>query len=226
MKKVLVVLAAAFATAAIAVTPAFAASGTVNWTVGQGTYHECEGAESPGLHWVFTTGGGNVTSATLTINNSEVLTMSGNSQGSQYDADSSGATEPTSASVVWVGELGNGNANLVISHGCFGGETTTTTTTTGGPTTSTTTGGPTTSTTTAGPTTSTTSGGPTSTSAGPTTGSGGVLGSTTGGTTGGTAPSSGTLPFTGLPIWIPLLAAASLLASGIMLIRRRKGEIS
>jgi hypothetical protein len=239
MKRLLAVLAAAFATAAIAVTPALA--GTLAWTQGQGTFHECEGGETPGLHWVFTAGGaqGNtVTSATLTVNGSEVIPMSGNANGTQWDADSSGATEPTSASVTYVGNLGQGNANLVISHGCFAGETTTTTTTTtggpttstttGGPTTSTTSGGPTTSTTSGGPTTSTTSGGPTSTTAGPT-GSGGIAGGTTGGTggtTGGTAATGGNLPFTGLPIWLPLLAAASLLASGIMLIRRRKGEIS
>ena len=56
MKKVLVVLAAAFATAAIAVTPAFA-DGTVPWTQGQGTYAACGEGATPGLHWVFTPGG-------------------------------------------------------------------------------------------------------------------------------------------------------------------------
>jgi hypothetical protein len=222
MKKLLVVLAAAFATAAIAVTPAFA--GELAWTQGQGTFHECGAGEAPGLHWVFTAGGaqGNtVSSATLTVNGSEVIPMTGNSGGTEWDADSSGATEPTSAFVTYVGTLGQGNANLVISHGCFAGETTTTT---GGPTTDT--GGPTTDT--GGPTTDT--GGPTTTTGGPTTtGSGGISGGTTGGTggtTGGTASTGGELPFTGLPVWIPLLAAAALLVSGIFLVRRKRGELA
>jgi hypothetical protein len=123
MKKLLVVLAAAFATAAIAVTPAFA-DGTVTWG-GQGTFAECGEGETPGLHWIFTPGGNDsVTAATLTVNGSEVLPMS-QSGGGSWSADSSGATEPTSASVAFTGSLGSGNANLVISHGCFAGETTT-----------------------------------------------------------------------------------------------------
>ena len=63
---------------------------------------------------------------------------------------------------------------------------------------------------------------------GQTRGVSGVSGSTTGGTTGGSAgtPSGGNLPFTGLPVWMPLLAAAAMLGSGIFLIRRRKGEVS
>src|SRR6266540_4130333 len=66
--------------------------------------------------------------------------------------------------------------------------------------------------------------------AGSTTGgtTGETTGETTGGTTGGTAatPTGGNLPFTGLPVWIPLLAAAAMFASGIFLVRRRKGELS
>ena len=130
MKKLLVVLAAAFATAAIAVTPAFAgvSNDPVDWTPGQGTYAACEGDETPGLHWIFTPGGNDsVTSATLTVNGTEVLPMAQSGNGS-WSVDSSGATEPTSASVTYTGSLGNGNANLVISHGCFG-ETSTTGTT-------------------------------------------------------------------------------------------------
>src|SRR4249919_2495415 len=55
----------------------------------------------------------------------------------------------------------------------------------------------------------TTTGGTTTggTTTGGTTGSGGVIGSTTGGTTGGTAETGGELPFTGLPVWIPVLLA-------------------
>jgi hypothetical protein len=227
MKKLFVVFAAALATAAIAVTPALA--GTVFWTQGQGTFGPCDEGETAGLHWVFTPGGNDsVTSATLTVNGSEVLPMSPSGGGS-WSADSSGATEPTSAKVDFVGDLGNGNANLVISHGCFGESTTTggttgeTTGTTTGETTGTTTGE---TTGTTGTTTGTT--GTTGTTTGGTTGTGGVSGSTTGGTTGGTAstPSGGNLPFTGLPVWMPLLAAAAMLGSGVFLVRRRKGEVS
>jgi hypothetical protein len=224
MKKVLVVLAAAFATAAIAVTPAFA-DGSTTWD-GQGL-DEGETCAT-GAHWLLVPAQG-IESATLTVDGA-VYPMTQNGAGA-FAADSVGSVdESTDASATWTGS--RTSAFLTLSH-CLGSSTTTTTTTTTTGTPTTTTAGPTTSTTSGGPTTSTTSGGPTSTTAGPTstTGSGGVLGGsttcgTTGGTTGGTAPSGGNLPFTGLPIWIPLLAAASLLASGIMLIRRRKGEIS
>jgi hypothetical protein len=66
------------------------------------------------------------------------------------------------------------------------------------------------------------------TGSGSTTGGGDVSGSTTGGTTGGTAatPAGGDLPFTGLPVWIPLFAAGVMLGSGIFLARRRPGELS
>lgn len=40
-------------------------------------------------------------------------------------------------------------------------------------------------------------------------------------TTGGTEP-NGELPFTGLPIWIPVLLAGALLASGAFLLRRKR----
>jgi hypothetical protein len=224
MKKVLVVLAAAFATAAIAVTPAFA-GGTVSWDGNFSGTLPCSGNE----HWVLSNSSG-VTGAELWVDGADMGAFGQHGQGAWSIDTNIGFDGTQDVSAVWTGE---GSPQLVLSH-CEEATSTTTTTTTGGPTTSTTSGGPTTSTTTAGPTTSTTSGGPTttagpttSTAGGPTTGSGGVLGGgTTGGTTGGTAPSGGNLPFTGLPIWIPLLAAASLLASGIMLIRRRKGEIS
>jgi hypothetical protein len=63
-------------------------------------------------------------------------------------------------------------------------------------------------------------------------GSGAVSGSTTSGTTGGTTggtaetPSGGDLPFTGLPAWIPLLAAGVLLGSGFLMARRRPGDVA
>jgi hypothetical protein len=61
---------------------------------------------------------------------------------------------------------------------------------------------------------------------GTTTTTGGVSGGTTGGTTGGVggAGAGGELPFTGLPVWIPAVAAAALLASGFLLLRRRGRE--
>jgi hypothetical protein len=109
------------------------------------------------------------------------------------------------------------NVSHVVVYGTTGGtDTGGTDTTTGG--TDTTTGG--TDTTTGG--TDTTTGGTTTTT------TGGVSGGTTGGTTGGTAatPTGGNLPFTGLPVWVPLLAAAAMFASGIFLVRRRRGEVS
>jgi hypothetical protein len=57
---------------------------------------------------------------------------------------------------------------------------------------------------------------------GGTTGSGGVIGDTTG----GTEPPGGELPFTGLPIWVPILLAGALLAAGAFLLRRRRDELS
>jgi hypothetical protein len=77
----------------------------------------------------------------------------------------------------------------------------------------------------------TTTGSATTTTGG-TTGAGevspGGTGGTTGGTTGGVAgaQAGGELPFTGLPVWIPLLAAAALLSGGALLLRRRRGEPS
>jgi hypothetical protein len=71
------------------------------------------------------------------------------------------------------------------------------------------------------------------TTTGGTTGTGGVSGGgsgggTTGGTTGGVAgaQTGGELPFTGLPVWVPLLAAAALLSGGALLLRRRRDELS
>ncbi len=55
-------------------------------------------------------------------------------------------------------------------------------------------------------------------------GGGGVIGSTTGGSPG--ANTGGELPFTGLPIWFPMLLSAALLVSGGFLLRRRRGEAS
>lgn len=130
------------------------ANGTVNWT-GQGSdsVKACASGQTPFLHWIFTTGGNSsVTAATLTVSGtasgSGAMTQNGSSgkgSWSKYTAYS-GTGQPTtstvSAHVTYTGSLGNGNANLVISSGCFGsggsgggqggGGGTTTTTTTGG----------------------------------------------------------------------------------------------
>jgi hypothetical protein len=133
------------------------------------------------------------------------------------------------------GHHGAGSDQEALSCGGSG-------TTTGGTSGGTTTGGTSGGTTTGGATTGGTTGGTTGTTGGTTTGtsSGGVSPGTTGGTTGGTGGTTGTtggttggtastpsgeLPFTGLPMWIPLLAAAAIVASGIFLVRRRKGEV-
>ena len=70
------------------------------------------------------------------------------------------------------------------------------------------------------------------TTGGTTTGTGGVSGAGTGGTTGGTtggvagAQTGGELPFTGLPVWIPLLMTAALLSGGALLLRRKRDDLS
>jgi hypothetical protein len=241
MKKI-VLLMAVLATAAIAATPAFA-SGTVTWT-GQGSNNlPCSGNE----HWVLS-GNADVTGATLKFNGSTVATFS-QSGGGSWSADTNLGVTSADIGDVTAEWTGTGTPHLVLSH--CDTETGTTTTTTAGPTTTTagpttTTSGPTTTTsgpttTTSGPTSTTagptgTTAGPTGTTAGPTgtaagpIGTGGVSGNTTGGgtggTTGGSAPTGGNLPFTGLPIWVPLLAAAALLASGVVLLRRKRADLS
>jgi hypothetical protein len=104
-------------------------------------------------------------------------------------------------------------------------------TTTGGTTGGTTTGGTTGGTTTGGTTGGTTTGGTTTGGAtaggttGGTTGGGDISG---GGTTGGAAgaETGGELPFTGLPIWLPLALAAALLVGGAFLLRRGRDDVS
>jgi LPXTG-motif cell wall-anchored protein len=80
-----------------------------------------------------------------------------------------------------------------------------------------------------GETTGGTTGG--TTTGGTTTGTGGVSGGGsggTGGTTGGVAgvQTGGELPFTGLPVWVPLLVGAALLSGGALLLRRKRDELS
>jgi hypothetical protein len=220
MKKLLVVLAAAFATVAFYATPAFAAE-EGNCPHGDASFGSSgtwdpDGVPDSGDEVTVTIASPNVTfSESVTF-----CVKAGNFH--------SGVMTGSSFTVTWLNNGGQvpgiSHDELYIQPGGTDTTTTTTTTDTGGPTTDT--GGPTTDT--GGPTTDT--GGPTTDTGGPTTtGSGGISGGTTGGTggtTGGTASTGGELPFTGLPVWIPLLAAAALLASGIFLVRRRKGELS
>jgi hypothetical protein len=110
-----------------------------------------------------------------------------------FSADSVGSLdENTTASATWEGD--NDTAFLKLSH-CVQGTTTGTTTGATGGVSGATTGG-----------------------------TGGVSGATTGGTTGGVAgaQAGGTLPFTGLSVWIPLLAGLGLLSCGYMLLRWKR----
>jgi hypothetical protein len=198
MKRFLLLLAAAVASAAFYATPALA-DGTVSWNGANGADNNtpCVGEEEPGLHWVFTPGGQNsVTAATLTVNGSEVVPMAQSGDGS-WAADSSGSSMVTSAKVDYAGTAGE-NANLTLSHGCFTAETSS-------------------------PPPPPPPPGPQPPPPPP-----------PGGGAGGTPPAppaplapppppattGGALPFTGLPVWIPLLAGGLLLGAGLSLMRR------
>jgi hypothetical protein len=213
MKKVLVVLAAAFATVAFYATPAFADHNA----------NHCPAGDSGVINTV-----GDPTSVTVTAPEGFLISGYCVKAGSENSGDGpvNVVVDPPEESVTIT--YPGGKAVSHYSYTLVAVTTTTTTTTTTGTPTTTTTGTPTTTTT--GTPTTTTTGTPTTTTGTPagTTTAGGVSGSTTGGTTGGTAatPTGGNLPFTGLPVWIPLLAAAAMLASGVFLVRRRKGELS
>jgi len=105
------------------------ADGTVNWTgKGADSVKACKTGQTPYLHWIFTTGGNDsVTAATLTVSGdasgSGAMTQHG--QGSwtrttAYSGTGQPTTSTVSAHVTFTGSLGKGNANLVISDGCFG----------------------------------------------------------------------------------------------------------
>jgi hypothetical protein len=239
MKRSFIVVATALAALALYATPAFATGSTTTQWGGNGSENlPCSGSE----HWVLSPAKG-ITSATLYIDG-VAYAMSKNGGGaSSYSADTNvGFDGSQSVSVTYSGA--NDSAFLKLSHCDSGGSTTGGTTggdttggdTTGGDTTGgDTTGGDTTGgDTTGGDTTGgDTTGGDTTggdtTDGGSATGGGGTTGGGAGGsTTGGSAgaETSGELPFTGLPVWIPILLAGTLLASGAFLLRRKGDEVS
>jgi hypothetical protein len=104
------------------------ADSSVSWT-GQGSdsVKACDTDQTPFLHWIFTTGGdSSVTSADLMVSGSASGGGAMSQHGGSWTLDTaySGTGQPTTstltASVTFIGSLGNGNANLVISDGCFG----------------------------------------------------------------------------------------------------------
>jgi hypothetical protein len=201
MKRSFVALAATFAMAAVCAAPALAGETTIGWEGNGSENLPCAGNE----HWVLAPAQG-ITSATLTIDGVDyAMTQSG--EGS-FSADTDvGFDGSQEVSVTYVFDDGEGDpgAHLQLSHCETGGPAPT-----GGPTTTTTT----TTTTTGAPPPPT--GGVSPATTGGTTGAG-----TTGGTTGGVAgaQAAGELPFTGLPVWIPIVAGLGLLGFGYMLLR-------
>ena len=123
---------------------------------------QCDSDNPPGtIYWVLTTGGGNATSGTLTVNGHDYAPGWASGGGWKWQTplyDVSGLT----ASASWTGTEGSGKSNLVISHYCPAETTTSTSTTSSSTTSSQTTSSETTSTTSTSstettPTTSTTS---------------------------------------------------------------------
>ncbi len=93
------------------------ADGSVPWVGNGSDAGLCTGQYAGYNHWIFTTGGNSsVTSATLTVNGAGGYSMTQNGNGSWSVYVLGGL--PSSASVAYVGDLGNGNAVLTIS--CLG----------------------------------------------------------------------------------------------------------
>lgn len=124
------VLSAALAAAPLAALGGIShADGTVNWTGnGADSVKACKTGQTPYLHWIFTTGGNDsVTAANLTVggnaSGSGAMTQHGNgswTRTTSYSGTGQPTTSTVSAHVTYTGSLGNGQANLVISDGCFG----------------------------------------------------------------------------------------------------------
>lgn len=122
-------------------TRAFA-DGQVSWT-GNGTTNrsldtvQCDENNTPYIFWVFTPGGNNsVTAATVYLGGSGSGSYPMNQPGGGAWQVSTGYYDLSTltAYVSYVGGLGSGNSNLVISHGCPGTSTTPTPTLTLTPT--------------------------------------------------------------------------------------------
>jgi hypothetical protein len=200
MRRLLVLVAACFATAALAATPALAGGTSTNPTpVTANVYFEEGDCDSR---------------PTIDVE-SEVGKVVYTLNGNVLQITKFSVPYGTSGVVIATALPGY----VIVGPTEFPFDFTFDQTTCGGTTTGTTTGA------TTGTTTGTTTGGAT-------TGTGGVSGAGTGGTTGGTtggvagAQAGGELPFTGLPVWIPLLAAAALLSGGALLLRRKRDELS
>jgi hypothetical protein len=196
MRRLCAVLVATLATTALAVAPAFGGTTDFNDATWDGQGLPLGGCPN-GAHWLLSQAFG-VTAATLTVDGVQYpMTPSGQDQ---LSADSTGpVTSATVATAQWVNVPDQDDSDAVLSvSGCVSGGGTGTTGATGTTGTSGTTG-----------TTGTTGGG------------GGVSPGGTGGTTGGTAPIGGNLPFTGLPVWLPLLAGLGLVGAGYLLLRRK-----
>jgi hypothetical protein len=106
---------------------AVSATDTVSWE-GNGTTDGalnsviCDSQNTPYLLWVFTPGGNNtVSAATLHLGGSGSGDFAMNQDNGQWKATTGFFDLGTlTAYVTWTGDLGEGNANLVISHGCPG----------------------------------------------------------------------------------------------------------
>jgi hypothetical protein len=114
--------------ATLASTGVVSADGSESWT-GQGTTDgqldssECDQSNTPFLLWVFTPGGGGntITAVKLTLGGSGTGSFDMNTDNGQWKAETDFFDLATLTAVAdYTGNPGNGNVNLVISHGCAG----------------------------------------------------------------------------------------------------------
>ena len=104
------------------------ADGQISWDGKQGltdgalTTVQCNDANEAYILWVFTPGGGNtITGGTLTLGGSGSGDYPINDDNGQWKATTPFFDLATlTATLNFQGDLGNGNSNLVISHGCPG----------------------------------------------------------------------------------------------------------
>ena len=122
------------ASGALVLGAMFASTGVVSadgseWWTGQGTTDgqlnssECDESNTPFLLWVFTPGGGGntITAVKLTLGGSGAGSFDMNLDNGQWKAETGFFDLGTLTAVAdYTGNPGNGNVNLVISHGCAG----------------------------------------------------------------------------------------------------------